>query len=614
MADIYVPDDLRDTSQPDTDKNYFKIVITDLNPGEVYPIQFRWQYEDKTYSDWSASKSFTAASEVALNAPQFLSGDLSADGSALVIKWSGFDSAGNAYPSNLDRVDIYINGGSFGASYVKAADSFKSAGTKVIAVGTGTTYYVKLRAVSKSGVESSFSTERSATTVANLIADVTAPSAPSTGTVTAGIDNSTGATIGFNAFLDISWNAVSDSTLRGYRIRFRENGTSNPFSYVDSPGTGTTFRLNGLSIGTTYSVGVASYDELNNTSSSYTSLGTAVASGTPFIGKNVTTAGYFGASATGDTGTFKFGYGVQDSGGTKRGLVFNSNNYWYIDSGQSALFKLGGDADNYIEWTGAAFTVAGNIIARGGSFSGNVAMTTVGASIYNGTLDGTGALTGTGFILNKDGLQFKVSGTSKITLDASNGSLTATTGQIAGWSLNTTNISKTATYTDPIFGSTTLTTTLGSSGTISLVSSANSLLGFGDQSLLTVSNALSSSSLSPGYLKLSSDTTIFGVPAANISIAASPLDSNSLFRIQWSGGTQANGYSTSKIVWSNYIASNEKLNHYMGGDLAYRPLVVDDQGVQRLGPYNYYGSSSSATMAAATYGQDGDLMFSTNAS
>ena len=51
MADIYVPDDLRDTSQPDTDKNYFKIVIPDLNPGEVYPIQFRWQYEDKTYSD-----------------------------------------------------------------------------------------------------------------------------------------------------------------------------------------------------------------------------------------------------------------------------------------------------------------------------------------------------------------------------------------------------------------------------------------------------------------------------------------------------------------------------------------------------------------------------------
>ena len=432
MADTYVPDDLRDTSQPDTDKNYFKIVITDLNPGEVYPIQFRWQYEDKTYSDWSASKSFTTASEVPLNAPQFLSGDLSADGATLVIKWSGFDSAGNAYPSNLDRVDIYIKGGIYGESYVKAGDSFKSAGTKVISVGTGATYFVKLRAVSKSGIESSFSTERSATTVANLTADVTAPSAPSTGTVTAGIDNSAGATIGFNAFLDISWNAVSDATLRGYRIRFRENGTSNPFSYVDSPGTGTTFRLNGLSIGTTYAVGIASYDELNNTSSAYTSLGTAIASGTPFIGKNVTTVGYFGASATGDTGTFKFGYGVQDSGGTKRGLVFNPNNYWYIDSSQSARFKLGGDTDNYIEWDGSAFTVAGNIIARGGSFSGNVAMTTVGASIYNGTLDGAGALTGTGFILNKDGLQFKVLGSPTITLASSTGAITATNATITG--------------------------------------------------------------------------------------------------------------------------------------------------------------------------------------
>ena len=432
MADTYIPDDLRDTSQPDTDKNYFKIVITDLNPGETYPIQFRWQYEDKTYSDWSASKSFTTASEVALNAPQFLSGDLSADGATLVIKWSGFDSSGNAYPSNLDRIDIYIKGGIYGESYVKAGDSFKSAGTKVISVGTGATYFVKLRAVSKSGIESNFSTERSATTVANLTADITAPAAPSSGTVTSGIDNSAGATIGFNAFLDISWNAVSDSTLRGYRIRFRENGTSNPFSYVDSPGTGTTFRLNGLSIGTTYAVGIASYDELNNTSSSYTSLGTAVASGTPFIGKNVTTVGYFGASATGDTGTFKFGYGVQDSGGTKRGIVFNSNNYWYIDSAQSALFKLGGNTNNYIEWDGAAFTVAGNIVARGGSFAGNVAMTTAGASIYNGTLDVNGALTGTGFMLNKDGLQFKVLGTSTITLDASNGAITATNATITG--------------------------------------------------------------------------------------------------------------------------------------------------------------------------------------
>jgi len=107
-----------------------------------------------------------------------------------------------------------------------------------------------------------------------ITVDTTGPAAPSTGSVTAGVDNSTGATIGFNAYVDVSWNAVSDTTLRGYRIRFRENNTSNSYSYVDSPGTGTSFRLNGLAIGTVYEFAIASYDEFNNISSSYFSIGT----------------------------------------------------------------------------------------------------------------------------------------------------------------------------------------------------------------------------------------------------------------------------------------------------------------------------------------------------
>lgn len=398
---------LKDSSKPDPDnKDYFLLTITDLNPGQTYPIELRWIYKkDKAAEDqeWSAIKNLVVPTET-INPPKFLSSDLSKDGFNLIVKWSGLDNTNTAYSSNLDRVDIYIRGGQFGATSVYSGKSFKKAGTEIFSVSTADTYYVKLRAVTKRGTESAFSNEHSQTTTAPLLVDIIAPPAPVSGSVSAGIDNSAGATIGFNAYLDISWSAVSDSTLRGYRIRFRENGSSDPYSYVDSPGTGTTFRLNGLSIGTTYEVAIASYDELNNTSSTYTSIGTAIANGTPFIGKNVTTVGYFGASATGDTGTFKFGYGVQDSGGTKRGLVFNTNNYWYIDSAQSALFKLGGDTNNYIEWNGANFTVAGNIIARGGSFSGNVAMTTAGASIYNGTLDPlTGALTSSGFILNKDG-------------------------------------------------------------------------------------------------------------------------------------------------------------------------------------------------------------------
>lgn len=38
------------------DENYFKVVIPDLDPGKTIPIQLRWQYEDKTYGAWSASK------------------------------------------------------------------------------------------------------------------------------------------------------------------------------------------------------------------------------------------------------------------------------------------------------------------------------------------------------------------------------------------------------------------------------------------------------------------------------------------------------------------------------------------------------------------------------
>ena len=225
-----------------------------------------------------------------------------------------------------------------------------------------------------------------ATTDSNIVTNVTplaafsadniAPNAPSAGlTATSGID-STG-TLGFNGFINLSWTAVSDATLRGYRIRFRPvtTPTASNYSYVDIP-TGTTYRLAGLAVGTTYEVGIASYDEFNNTSSTYTSFTNQTISGTPFIGTNVTTTGYFGASAGGETGEFRFGYGVATG---RRGLVFNADNYWYIDSAASATFKLGGSSQNYVQWDGQAFTVDGDITARRGTFSGNVTLASGGS-------------------------------------------------------------------------------------------------------------------------------------------------------------------------------------------------------------------------------------------
>jgi hypothetical protein len=205
-------------------------------------------------------------------------------------------------------------------------------------------------------------------------ADNTPPNAPSVGlTATSGID-STG-TLGFNGFVNLSWTAVADATLRGYRIRFRPVTTpASNYSYVDAQGT--TYRLAGLAVGTTYEIGIASYDEFNNTSASYSSFTNQVISGTPFIGTNVTTTGYFAASAGGETGEFRFGYGVATG---RRGLRLNDHNYWYIDSAASATFKLGGSLQNYILWDGQTFTVDGDITARRGTFSGNITVESGGS-------------------------------------------------------------------------------------------------------------------------------------------------------------------------------------------------------------------------------------------
>ena len=299
--------------------------------------------------------------------------------------------------------------------------------------------WIRARFFDDGGLTGSYSTAIAVTPSSPVSVDTTGPSAPSSGSLTSGIDNSTGATIGFNAFVDISWSAISDSTLRGYRIRFRENGTSNPYSYVDSPGTGTSFRLNGLAIGTTYEVAIASYDEFNNTSSSYTSLGTATATGTPFIGKNVTTVGYFGASATGDTGEFRFGYGVETG---RRGLRFDANNYWYIDSSASASFRLGGSANNYLQWNGGTFTIDGNLVARSGEFRGNVQVIS-GGSLYSGTVSG-GSLVGAGYILNSSGLTFNSASVNGITtINATNGLFTTASANIGAWNVNASQITKT---------------------------------------------------------------------------------------------------------------------------------------------------------------------------
>jgi hypothetical protein len=345
-------------------------------------------------------------------------------------------------PVAASYAKVYESATSWGAGNPTESDLiFSGSSPAIIKKTVYTLRYVKIKYITVDGFESSWSAESTVTPIDAISADVVAPSAPSTISATAGTD-STG-TIGFNGVVNISWATVLDTTLRGYRIRFRPYKASAPFenySYVDSPGTATTYRLAGLALGTTYEVGIASYDEFNNTSSAYTALSPNIAvSGTPFVGTNVSTTGYFEAGVSGtDTGTFKFGYGV-DTG--KRGLVLNPNNYWYIDSAQSALFKIGGASNNYVSWNGTKLFVDGDLgVAGGTTIGGNIAMGTSGASIYQGTLTG-GSLTSDGFILNSSGLSIK-KGSVNLRLDTNDGGIYAEYGQIAGWTIDSAKIER----------------------------------------------------------------------------------------------------------------------------------------------------------------------------
>ena len=311
--------------------------------------------------------------------------------------------------------------------------------------------WVRARFVDNIGGYGSYGTSVSATPTSPVVADTEGPANVTSVTAIGGLDNA--GTIGFNGYSDISWPAVTGGGIRGYRIRFRPVTTpSSSYSYADSPGTGTSYRLAGLGAGLTYEIAVATYDEYNNTSSSYISSSANVTiDGTPYVASTVDVTGFFRAKANPtdtDATAFKFGYGV-DTG--KRGLVFNPNNYWYIDSNQSASLKVGGATTNYIEWNGTSFVIDGDLRAKKGSFSGNINMAT-GASIYSGTITGNtsnatgdtgGSLSGAGYILNSSGLTFNSASVSGITtIAASTGLFTTASANIGGWNVDASTINK----------------------------------------------------------------------------------------------------------------------------------------------------------------------------
>jgi len=244
----------------------------------------------------------------------------------------------------------------------------------VISSGTNKRW-VKARFSSDAGIYTAFSAAQAVTPTSPVVADNEGPPDITSLTTSGGIDSK--GTVGFNGYVDLSWGAITAGDIRGYRIRYRPvSDPASKYSYADSKGSGTSYRLHGLSIGATYEIAVATYDQYNNLSSNYFSGNDVEIEGTPYIAsETVNVSGYFKAKANAsdlDSTAFRFGYGIQDSGPSQRGLRFNPYNYWRIDSDQSASIRVGGENSNYIEWSGSDFLIDGNISARKGTFSGNV--------------------------------------------------------------------------------------------------------------------------------------------------------------------------------------------------------------------------------------------------
>ena len=195
---------LKDTSKPDpSNSNYFLVTVTDLEANNSYPIQFRWKYNDGTFSPWSAVRVVTTPGESSPNTPRFAATNVDTTTPGfLKITWDG-NSDDNAALTDIDRVDVYISGAPFVGNVVAA--TFKTAGTQSIAVPGGT-YQIVLYAVSKLGKLSPVSAAVTKT-IAGISNPLAAPENPNVPTITAGL-----------ASVIVSWNGKQSDGISDFSV------------------------------------------------------------------------------------------------------------------------------------------------------------------------------------------------------------------------------------------------------------------------------------------------------------------------------------------------------------------------------------------------------------
>jgi hypothetical protein len=236
----YIPKDLRITSQPDAvDKNKFQVVIANLKIDKPLVFQFQYVFPDGEVSEWSPGYNLNTSTEVIPGSPS--ASVASTSSASIPVTLSTF-------PANAKRVDVYVINGIFGTG--KVAYSFFSAGTTTIAAPAGT-YQVQLITVTPSGINGTPTQTFSITVTdptANLVADPSVtPNTPTVSSVVGAIQ--------------LSWNGKTASggdQPNGFKAAKVYVGTSSGFTPVDtgSPGANQVDTLNFANGQNTLNIGV----------------------------------------------------------------------------------------------------------------------------------------------------------------------------------------------------------------------------------------------------------------------------------------------------------------------------------------------------------------------
>lgn len=248
--------------------------------------------------------------------------------------------------------------------------------------------------------------------------------------------------------------------------------------------------------------------------------------------------------------------------------------------------------------------ITGTIKAKAGYFDGAVSINGNGGAMKIGkqvdpasTYDGL--YMGTNNYWYNDGI-FKVGNASK-NLTFENGNLSL---------VNTSTIFASGNSSSGVAN---ITTTIGTDGLISILSDSESYWNFSD-SAIKIGTAVSRTALNPGSLSISLDDDPNGTDfiGSSFTILHDGIGRTNFVL------SNADGYKPLKWADFNFQSSYDPDYIYGvavgGGGDATRSLVVYADGTQYVGHRNYYGASSSSTMASATFGVDGDFYYSTNES